>query len=577
MMGRNLEGVALRQSVATVMLRQLTSLAVAFLRPPMSATYVEKLSLSVWLFFVSLFWAVVRSSFIVKSISGETLDQAIPLWIRLAFFVAFAIPSIFFFAFRKDRFWLLGLGSVVGGVPELPLIPYIRDNGHLLIIASAIAALLYWAMFRPEKAPGFARIYAAYLIVCAASTVINFVLYRNVWQLKVGISFLIFFTALAVMISGVSRAGNSRWNIVEGLVDGLSWGAIGQCAIAIVSLPLLFILPFEDGADTVFGLAFYDRYKSTMPGPVNLGMFFVAAMPLVLLWMRWGNSKTRVRLGWIYLQMAPWLVGMTGSRTARIVMIGVLLGFFLKPKTRLSALLILPSITVSFYLSFYFESFPAAIRAALGDAGAATLSLKGNFFYMSDRSGLIQSAIEALPVFGENSLSLAKSLYSSEAAGSFSIPPLAPLLPDRVLQTLNLLFGYGAGVGGYVRSGYPSPHTTILNLLIDTGILGLILCCAFFVWLALRLFIRSFSRSDPHAITIWLCLLCYGAASVANGTYVPQWWGYYSVILILAAATAANSVAAHSAGEQSKHMRPHRFERDNARSTANECGGPRAG
>ncbi|MCG2630706.1 hypothetical protein L6654_29150 [Bradyrhizobium sp. WYCCWR 13023] len=557
MMGQNLEGVAPRQSVATVIPRKLTTAAVAFLQPALSATYFEKLSLSVWLFLVSVFWAVVRSSFIVKSISGETLDQTIPLSIRLAFFAAFATPSILFFTFRKDRFWLLGLGSTVGLVPELPLIPYIRENGHLLIILSAIAALLYWAMFRPEKTPGFARVYAAYVVVCAASTIINFVLYQNVWQLKVGISFLIFFTALAVMISGVSRAGISRWNVVEGLVEGLSWGAIGQSAIAIVSLPLLFILPFEDGTDTVFGLAFYDRYKSTMPGPVNLGMFFVAAMPLVLLWMRWGNSKARERLGWAYLQMAPWLVAMTGSRTARIVMIGLLLGFFLKPKTRLSALLILPSITVCYYLSFYFESFPAAVRAALGDANAATLSLKGNFFYMSDRSGLIQSAIEALPVFGRNSLSLAK-----EAPSSFHIPPIAPLLPGQVLQFLNLLFGYGAGIGGYVRSGFPSPHTTLLNLLIDTGILGFVLCCAFLVWLAVRLFVRSFSRSDPHAMTIWLCLLCYGAASVANGTYVPQWWGYYSVILILAAATAANSVAEQSTRNQAKHKPRYRSEWD---------------
>ncbi|MDD1529838.1 hypothetical protein C7U92_07000 [Bradyrhizobium sp. WBOS7] len=554
MMGRNFETVVPRESVVAVVPRQLISAAIAFLQPASSAKCVEKLSLSAWLFLTSVFWAVVRSSFIVKSVSGETLDQTIPLWIRVAFFAAFAIPSIFFFAFRKDRFWLLGLGSVVGLMPELPLIPYIRDNGHLLVILSAIAALLYGMMFPLEKAPGFARTYALYVTVCAASTIINFLLYQNVWQLKVGISFLIFFTALAVMISGVSRAGNSRWSTVEGLVEGLSWGAIGQCAIAIVSLPLLFILPFEDGADTVFGLAFYDRYKSTMPGPVNLGMFFVAAMPLVLLWMSWGNSKIRACLGWVYLQMAPWLVGMTGSRTARIVLIGLVLAFLLKPKTRLSALIILPSIAISFYLSFYFESFPAAVRSALGDASAATLSLKGNFFYMSDRSGLIEAAVEALPVFGRNALSLAKSLHSSEAGASFYIPPLAPMLPASVLEALNLFFGYGAGVGGYVRSGYPSPHTTILNLLIDTGVFGLISCVTFFVWLALRLFVRSFSRAHPHAITIWLCLLCYGAASVANGTYVPQWWGYYSVILVLAAAAAANSLTEGSAERQSRDV-----------------------
>lgn len=528
----------------------VTPRALSLLRPAMSASLAEKLALTVWLFFVSVSWAAVRSSFVVRSTSGEILENAVPLWIRLAFFAAFAISSVLFFVLRKDRFWLLGLGSTVGVLPELPTIPFIRDNAHFLIILSAAAVALYWTTFRPkERAPGFARIYAAYLVICAASTLINFLLFQSVWQLKVGLSFLLFFSMLAILILGVSSDGKGRWEVVNGLVEGLAWGAVGQCVIAVFALPLLFILTFEEGNDTVFGLAFYDRYKSTMPGPVNLGMFFVAVMPVVLLWMRRGSSPIKTRVGWIYLQLAPWLVVITGSRTARVVMIGILLSLFLKATTRKNALLILPSTVVAFYLGFYFESFPAAIRALLGDTNAATLSIKGRFFDVSDRSGLIQSAVEALPVLGQNSIKVAASLYASEGA-------LAGLLPPQLLQVLNSLFGYGAGVGGYVRSGFPSPHTTILNLLIDTGVLGFVLCCTFFIWLALRLFVRSFSRSDPNSITIWLCLLCYGAASVANGTYVPQWWGYYSVILVLASAAAGSSLVKRAPGEMSKCDRP---------------------
>ncbi|MDA9508825.1 hypothetical protein XI09_30135 [Bradyrhizobium sp. CCBAU 11386] len=522
----------------------------------MSASLAEKLGLTVWLFFVSVSWAAVRSGFVVRSTFGEILENAVPLWIRLAFFAAFAVSSVLFFLLRKDRFWLLGLGSTVGVLPELPTIPFVRDNAHFLIILSAAAVLLYWTTFRlKERAPGFARIYTAYLVVCAASTLVNFLLFQSVWQLKVGLSFLLFFSMLAILILEVSSDGKGRWEVVNGLVDGLAWGAVGQCVIAVFALPLLFILPFEQGNDTVFGLAFYDRYKSTMPGPVNLGMFFVAVMPVVLLWMRRGSSPIKTRVGWIYLQLAPWVVVITGSRTARVVMIGILLSLFLKATTRKNALLILPSTVVAFYLGFYFESFPAAIRALLGDADAATLSIKGRFFDVSDRSGLIQSAIEALPVLGQNSIKVAASLYASESASSFQVPPLAGLLPPQLLLVLNSLFGYGAGVGGYVRSGFPSPHTTILNLLIDTGILGFVFCCTFFIWLALRLFVRSFSRSDPNAITIWLCLLCYGAASVANGTYVPQWWGYYSVILVLASAAAGSSLVKRAPGEMSKRDR----------------------
>jgi hypothetical protein len=547
MTGRKLES-APRHPVPAVMPPAFT-----LLRPAVSASNAEKFLLSIWLFFVSVSWAAVRSSFVIRSASGEILENAVPLWIRLAFFTAFVASALLFFLLRKERFWLLGLGSTVGVLPELPTIPFIRDNGHFLIILGATAVLLSWATFRPkEGASRFARAYAAYLVVCLASTVINFLLFQSIWQLKVGISFLFFFSALAIMIVGVSCASKSRWEIVEGLVEGLAWGAVGQCVVAMLALPLLFILPFEEGNDTVFGLAFYDRYKSTMPGPVNLGMFFVAVVPIVILWMRWRSSTIKTRIGWIYLQMAPWLVVITGSRTARVVMIGVILSCLLKATTRVSALLILPSTAIAFYLGFYFESFPSAIRAMLGDKDAAGLSIKGRFFDISDRSGLIQSAIEALPMLGQNSIKVASTLYAPENVTSFRISPLADLLPSEVVGILNLLFGYGPGVGGYARSGYPSPHTTILNLLIDTGVLGFMLCCAFFVWLALRLFVRSFSKSDPHAITIWLCLLCYGAASVSNGTYVPQWWGYYSAILVLAAAAAANSMIKHKPGELSK-------------------------
>ncbi|WP_027555987.1 hypothetical protein [Bradyrhizobium sp. Cp5.3] len=518
-------------------------------RRAVSASLAEKLSLTIWLFFVSVAWAAVRSGFVVKSASGEVLDNSVPLWIRLAFFAAFVIPALSFFLVRKDRFWLLGLGSTVGILPEVPTIPFVRDNAHFLIILSAAAVVLHWAMFRPKERPSnFARIYAGYIAVCGMSVIVNFLLYQSVWQLKVGISFLMFFSALAVMIVSVSCASKSRWETVESLVEGLAWGAIGQSVIAVFALPLLLSLPFEEGADTLFGLAYYDRYKSTMPGPVNLGMFFVAVLPLVLLWMRWGSSIIRTRVGWFYLQMAPWLVVITGSRTARVVMIGIILSLFLKATTRRSALLILPSTAAAFYVGFYFESFPAAVRTMFGDATAATMSIKGRFFDVSDRTGLIQSALDALPILGQNPL--ANSLYAPDQSATLYIAPLASLLPAKIVTILNLLFGYGSGVAGYVRSGYPSPHTTILNLLIDTGILGFILCCTFFVWLALRLFVRSFSRSDPHAITIWLCLLSYGASSVANGTYVPQWWGYYSVILILASAAAANSIT----GQRSRKL-----------------------
>ncbi|WP_271570348.1 hypothetical protein [Bradyrhizobium sp. CCBAU 11386] len=542
-----------------------------FLRPATPASFAEKLALSVLLFVVSIFWGVVRSSLILRSAFGDVLENEVPFWIRISFFAALVIPSAVFFLLRRDRFWLLGLSSAIGVLPELPLLPFMRDYAHLVIIGSVTSALLFGRTFRPEsRIPGFARAYVLYVLLCGASAIVNFVLFQNIWQLKVGISFLLFFTALAAMIATVSSRSEPPWRIVEGVVDGFVWGAIGQCLIAIVSLPLLFIVPYEQGNDTVFGLAYYDRYKSTMSGPVSLGVFFVAAMPLVLLWMRRRSSPANTRLGWMYLQMAPWLIVFSGSRTARVVVIGLILSFLLKPATRRAALLILPSTAIAFYVGFYFESFPSAVRALLGDTNAATLSIRGRFFEVSDRSELIIATLRALPLLGQTLIELARS-----NGGPFDLPPVAAMLPPQVLQIINLIVGYGAGVGGYLRSGYPSPHTTLLNLLVETGILGFVLYCAFITWLALRLLVRSFSGSDPHAITPWLCLLSYGAVLTAHGTYVPQWWGYYSVILILAAAAAGNSTTGQRPGELSTCALSQKFTKNSQFSQLRD-GGRRA-
>ena len=38
--------------------------------------------------------------------------------------------------------------------------------------------------------------------------------------------------------------------------------------------------------------------------------------------------------------------------------------------------MILPSTAAAFYVGFYFESFPAAVRTMFGDTNAATLSME---------------------------------------------------------------------------------------------------------------------------------------------------------------------------------------------------------
>jgi hypothetical protein len=492
-----------------------------------------KVALSIWVFSSSIAWGAVRSAFLDQG-SAELPVTGIPLWIRIAFFLLLALPAIGCLFHRQSFFWLLGLSGAVGVLPELPLVPFLRDYAHLVIVAGAVIVVGAISMGAGltrsrflEGTPGFVRVYLAYIAACAVSIFLNWILFENIWPLKVGISFLILFGCFAAVIVATTRpAWRARIDVVE-IIDGFSWGALAQCAIAFVGVPLLFTIPYSQGNDTIFGLGFYDRYKSTFPGPVNLGMFSIVAVPLVVAWMR--GSAAKSAWGWIYLQCAPWLVVISGSRTARLVVIAAIVALFVKAETRFKALMMLPSTIVAFYLGFYYNSFPAAVRAAFGDSYSASQSLKGHFFDLENRTGLVSSAIDALP-FNASGHGILTTIMRERTLGS--------KLPVWLLEGINSVLGYGAGVGGYAQSGFPTAHTMLLNLLIDSGILGLVLFVVFIAWLSLRLTIRSFRASDRDSLTTWLCLIALASAMVANGTYVPQLWGFYLVTIILACAAA---------------------------------------
>src|SRR5262249_33624996 len=157
----------------------------------------------------------------------------------------------------------------------------------------------------------------------------------------------------------------------------------------------------------------------------------------------------------------------SGSRTARGIGIFVMLSMMLRRETRRSAIAIVPSALVASYIGFFYNSFPAAIRSAFGDKESATLSFKGHFFDLSDRVGLWSQADAWL--------------RGQELAGD------PGSWQHTMLPIFHVVFGFGAGVGGFVQSGFPSPHTMLLNLIVDTGFLGLILYTCFSVALLMLL------------------------------------------------------------------------------------------
>ena len=463
----------------------------------------QRLVLVVWLFSVSITWCFLRSSYLDWGATGLS-EQTIPLWLRGIVFAAFLLPTVAVMLRRDSLFWLLGLSATIGTVPQLPLLPFVHEYPHLVIVFG-VAPLVAFEGFRQWTLRRFtSRIYVAYLGVCVLSTFVNWVVSGNIWQLKVGIAFLILFGCFAAFIISTSETTKGRDVTFSEMLDGFVWGIFAQGIIALLTFPLLLMFQAHEGNDTVFGLAYYERYKSTFPGPVNLGMFVVVSMPLILLWMNRHAAKSWI--GLTYLQFLPWVVIISGSRTARGVGLFVLLFTILRRETRMTSIAILPSAVGASYIGFFYNSFPAALRALFGDDESTTLSFKGRFFDLSDRTGLVAQT---------------ETWLTSGWQG--------------VEGWFHTIFGFGAGVGGYVQSGFPSPHTMVLNLIVDTGVVGLLLYACFSAWLLMLLLNQSF-RDERDSLKSWTCFIVLCSALIANSTYVPHLWGFYMVTIIFSCA-----------------------------------------
>ena len=462
-----------------------------------------RLVLVVWLFGVSITWCILRSTYVEWG-ATDLSEQNIPLLLRGVVFAAFALPTIAVIFRPSSLLWLLGLSATVGTIPQLPLVPFLHEYAHMVIVLGVVP-LVVFGRFREWTFKRFgSRIYAAYIATCLLSTVVNWLISKNIWQMKVGIAFLILFSCFAAFIISTSEATKGRDITFSEMLNGFVWGIFAQGVIAFLAFPLLLMFQAHEGNDTVFGLAYYERYKSTFPGPVNLGMFVVVSMPLVLLWMNRHAAKSWIAL--TYLQFLPWVVIISGSRTARGVGLFVLLLTILRRETRMTSIAILPSALAASYIGFFYNSFPAALRALFGDDKSTTLSFKGHFFDLSDRTGLVAQT---------------ETWLTSGWQG--------------VGGWFHTIFGFGAGVGGYVQSGFPSPHTMVLNLIVDTGAVGLLLYACFSAWLLMLLLNQSF-RDKRDSLKSWTCFIVLCSALIANSTYVPHLWGFYMVTIIFSCA-----------------------------------------
>ena len=461
---------------------------------------LERLALSAWLICVAVGWGVLGSSDLRPDLSEP------PLLTGLLVALALLAPTLLMLRREGNLYWLLGLSAAIGVVPRIPLFPFVSEYAHIVLILVAATAFTQVMLERrlSQRADIVVKLLLYYIFVAMMSVAVNFLMRGDVWQLKVGISHLVIVTTVASIYIFSSSQNNT--NSVEEILNGLIVGAAFQIGLAVMAAPLLFTVPYSEDGNSIFGLAYFDRYSGTFHGPVALALFFVAVTPVLLM------KEVRVPswISMVYLQVVPWAVMVTGSRSARIMQLVVLSLLLIPSRTRMKVVLSLPSAVLAYSVAFYYNSFPAAVKALLGDDEASSLSLQDRFFETPDRW---QMAAD-----------------TSQAISTASWP--------------QLLLGYGPGVGGHSSSGYESSHTGLLNAIYDTGLMGA--AGVFFVLAVIgyRL-LRQSVMGGEVAQRAQLLLISYIVVLAANVTYVPQHWGF-CVVIIFAAHLSTTTYGPHA-------------------------------
>ncbi len=479
----------------------------------------EKVWLLVGLVLVAVLWGAVRSSFSEAGVDDAGVAHTVPVTVSVIFMLAFAFPALRFIGSLDRLVWLLGASATIGLLPNVPLIPFAREGVHLALLAAAVGMVYRWvrlgAGIRASLPLG---LYFAYLGICAVSILVSQLTgAAGLWELKVGVAVLILYGAFGLVIAGLTMDwAPALKSPVVSLLDGFAWAAIAQLAVAPVAIALAIGSPLVSGNDTLHGLGYWDRVKVTFSGPDQAGVFFAASIPLLIWWASRQSKRATRMAAMIYLQMAPWFLIASGSRTGRIAVLVVVGACLLRRSFRPWMLRLLPSLLAAFLVGFFYQSFPAALRDfwwAVNDAfqlltggspGARPstgLSLQGRFFLDSERWRLM---IESWEFF------------------------LAA--PFR-----HQLFGFGIGVGGYRLASYPTAHNSF-DLVIETGLVGAGFVAAFTTVLVFRLarIARLATNGEQHPDVAFAVLIGLIAASFGGATYEVQTWGFVMVIYAMA-------------------------------------------
>jgi hypothetical protein len=499
----------------------------------------EKVFALGWLTATTLIWGLVRSNVLEAGVDGKGLN-ALPVEVSLLFMGLFGLPVLIAWRSPARLWWLLGTSVTIGLLPAIPLMPYLRDASHLIFLVIAARGLFDGALVSGSISLSLPmRIYVGFVGVCAFSICLAQAWgTAGTWELKVGVAELVVLLSITFGVCYTLANDSERERLLDQLLDGFAWATLAQVAIILLAVYLAFTRPLLPGNDTLAGLGYWDRVKSTFSNPDQAGVFFATAIPLLVLWAHRRGDHASWRWVSAYLQLAPWMIMASGSRTGKIAMVIALLASILPGDCRHRVQRAVPSFVLAGFVGFMYQSFPFAVDALvcqaadLGDRLFTLLSAHG--LPLADLVDQIADHLHAIAVVDANQI--AGMSFRGRFFQDSRWDMMARMWDYFIAEpTLQQVFGNGAGIGGYRLSGYPSAHN-LLDLLIEVGLFGTAVLVGFFSVLIARL--TSLARqagADRAAATA--ALLLFGAllaAAAGGATYRADRWGFVMVVFAMA-------------------------------------------
>lgn len=446
-----------------------------------------------YMFLLFLGFAFVRSTGYMDAAS--LLVNKGPLLLSGLFLLLIALPLTWMVVVPSRTAYFFGASPALGMFPSLPHLPFLQEVTHLMVFV-AIASMWRTRPLISGRLDSRLWIYFVFVGIAVASVMVNFALHGSLWQLKLGVSYLLMLSAFGVYLLLLHQNYTDRRGMFIEMLHGFMHSAFWAMGIGLATIVLLFFIPYSSGTnqignDAIFGLAYFDRMQLLFVGPTFAGVFFVVAMGFAIS-IAAGKKGSSKLLIIAFLQFAPWLIMASGSRVGRIGLIVMMVVCLVQKPLRHTALLALPSSLLALAIGLEFQSLPSAVKYFVGlffpkifdPEHFAPLSLAGRFFDGGERTVLVQSA-------------------SSFFANS---------------SILNWVLGHGFGVAGFRTATFPSPHQQPMDLLIEVGIVGLLAYYAFLASLFLHAYRAKLTElylAPAFASILYACFSCLMLLSLA--------------------------------------------------------------